>query len=75
MIPTARYSEVVPLQPGEQAVERLGHGGADPQRLVEEAGEDDPEQRADRQFEAAESPVLELEDRERDHAGDQSGEE
>ena len=54
-------------------MERLGHGGADPQRLVEEAGEDDPEQRADRELEAAESPVLQLEDRERDHAGDQSG--
>ncbi len=59
--------------PGSRPCSDPWHGGPDPQRLVEEAGEDDPEQRADREFEAAEAERLELEDPERDHAGDQPG--
>ena len=46
---------------------------ADLQRLVEEAEQDQPEQRGDRELEAPEAVPLQLEQRERDHAGDEAG--
>ena len=60
-------------QAGQEAAQRAVRRRADAQRLIQEAGEDDPEQRGDRQLEAAEAVRLQLEDRERDHAGDQAG--
>ena len=42
---------------------------------MQEAREDDPEQRGDRELEAAEAAGLQLEDREGDRAGDHPGEE
>ena len=70
------YSSVVPpCRPGISPCSDLVHGGADPQRLIQEAGEDDPEQRADRELELPEAQRLECEDPERDHAGHQPGDE
>ena len=47
-------------------------GRPDLQRLVEEPGEDEPEQRCDRQLEPAHPVSLDLENRECDHTGDQA---
>ena len=61
------------MQAGQQTLQRAVDGWADAQRLIQEAREDDPQQRGDRQLEAAEAVGLQLEDRERDHAGHQPG--
>ena len=58
---------------GDQAVQRPVHGRADPQRLVEKAGEDDPQQRADRELKAPETAGLQRENPERDHTRHQPG--
>ena len=63
------------VQAGQEALQRAVGGGADAQRLIQKAHEDDPQQRGDRQLEAAEAVRLQLEDRERDHAGHQAGRE
>ena len=57
----------------QEALEASLRGRPDLQRLVEEAEEDDPEQRRDRELEAAEAVPLQLEEPERDHAGDHAG--
>ena len=64
---------MTPCRPGSRPLQRAVGGGADAQRLIQKAQEDDPEQRGDRQLEAAEAVRLQLEDRECDHAGHQAG--
>ena len=56
-----------------EARQRSVHRRADPQGLVQKAEEDDPEQRRDRQLEAAKAMRLQLEDRDGDDAGHQAG--
>ena len=56
----------------EQPAQRFVHRGADAQRLIQKAEKDDPQHRRDRQLEAAEAAPLQLENRERDHSGDQA---
>jgi len=70
--------EVDPLLASEarhQAAQRPGGRRPDLQRLVEKAGEDDPEQGGDRELEGPKAAALELEDRERDRPGDETGRE
>jgi len=56
-----------------EAAQRGGSRRADPERLVEEAGDDEAEQRCDRQLERPVAAGLQPKDAEGDDAGDQPG--
>ena len=57
----------------EQTAQRAVNGRPDAQRLIQKAEKDDPQQRRDRQLEAAEAAPLQLENRKRNHPRDQAG--
>ena len=71
--PDRQVQRVGPAQARYQTAQRIVRGGADAQHLIQEAGEDDPQQRGDRKLEAPEPACLKGQDRERDHARDQPG--
>ena len=59
----------------QEALDAVGRRGADLEGLVEEAEEDDSEQRRDRELERAKSAATQLEEAEGDEAGHHAGDE
>jgi hypothetical protein len=66
-----QQDRVAAVEVRDEALGRLARVEADPQRVVQEAEQDDREEPEDRQLEAPVAAVLQAEDREGDDGGDQ----